>query len=70
MSKRLTGVELLDEVQWLLEGGVHPLMICQMLGKKLDAIRATATRYGRVEIARLFATVKSQEQRRMSKVAA
>lgn len=63
-QRRLTGAELLDEVEWLLEGGVHPLMICQMLGKNIDAIVATATRYDRVEIRRPFATLRAQERHR------
>lgn len=70
MSKRLTGAELLDEVQWLLEGDVHPLMICQVLGKNGHAIEATARRYGRVEVRRVFATVSKQERERKQRRAA
>lgn len=71
MSRRLTGVELLEEVQWLLDGGVHPLMVCQVLDKKVDAIIATATRYDRVDLRKPFANVRSQEKvRRQQRTAA
>lgn len=67
MSRRLTGVDLLDEVQWLLDGGMHPLMVCPVLGKSLSAVAATAVRLGDVEIARLFSTVRKQERDRQQR---
>lgn len=70
MSDRLSGVELLDEVQWLLDGGVHPLMVCTVLGKSLEAVTVTARRYGRGEVARVFGAVRSAERDRKRRVAA
>lgn len=63
-KRRLTGVELLAEVRWLLDGGVHPLMVCTVLGKSLDAVEITARRYGQADIARVFAAASFAERTR------
>lgn len=44
-QRRLTGPELLEEVTWLLDGGVHPLLAAQTLAKTAQAIERTARLY-------------------------
>ena len=51
-QRRLTGPELLEEVTWLLDGGVQPLLAAQTLTKTSQAIEKTARVYGNQRIAR------------------
>ncbi|WP_353809095.1 hypothetical protein [Agromyces sp. SYSU T00194] len=51
---RMTAAELLDEVEWLLDGGVHPLMICQQLGRSVSAVHQAARRAGRDRVVVAF----------------
>ena len=54
MTGPLHGTVLLDEVQWLLEGGMHPALIVTAVGKSVYAIAVAAERAGRADIARPF----------------
>jgi hypothetical protein len=51
---RLTGADLLVEVNWLLDFGVHPLMICQVVGKRCAAIEVTGRRYSDARVVSAF----------------
>ena len=51
---KMTGREVLAEVQWLLDGGVHPELIAQQLGRSVEAINRMARRHRQLEIARVF----------------
>ena len=63
-QRRLTGPELLTEVNWLLDGGVHPLLVVQTLGKSAMAIDRAARTYGDQRVARLFTYPAQQERAR------
>lgn len=63
-QRRLTGPELLEEVTWLLDGGVHPLLAAQTLTKTAQAIEKTARVYGNQRIARLYYSYAQQERTR------
>ena len=49
------GEELLAEVDWLLKGGVHPLLIADQLHRTVGAIEITARRHNRPDLQTLFA---------------
>lgn len=51
---RLTGAELLAEVQWLLDGGVHPLLAADELHRTPASIETAARRLGNADLARLY----------------
>ena len=50
------------EVEWLLDGGVHPLMVCQTLGRKAKSIYMAAKRAGNGRVAREFARYEMSER--------
>lgn len=50
----LTLDELLEEIQWLLDGGVDPLTICDQLGVIPESLRRRLTRNGLHELAQRF----------------
>jgi hypothetical protein len=58
----MSAVEVLDEVEWLLDGGVHPLMICQVMNRKANSIEKAAHRLGRMEVSRAFSRVAKSER--------
>lgn len=64
MTARLTGREMLDEVHWLLDGGVHPLMVVQVLGKSAQAIEKAARTYGDRRIVAAFNWPAQDERQR------
>lgn len=43
----MTSAEVLDELVWLLDGGTHPHLAAQMLGKSWEALTKAAERAGR-----------------------
>lgn len=51
---RMKGFELVEEIEWLLDGGVHPLMICTQLGRSAEALERVARTHGRPDLARKF----------------
>ena len=59
---RLTGSELLAEVEWLLDGGVHPLMVCQVLGRSAGSVEKAAYRLGRADVGRRFSSSQKLER--------
>lgn len=50
----MSGNELVAEATWLLEQGVHPLMVAQTLGRKMDALSRLFRRHGEVGLAQMF----------------
>ena len=59
---RMSAVEVLDEVEWLLDGGVHPLMVCQVMNRKANSIEKAAARLGRDRVRVAFSAVAKQER--------
>lgn len=51
---RLSGTELLDEVEWLLDGSMHPLLVAQELHRSVASIEKAARDHGRRDIASHF----------------
>lgn len=49
------GEEDLDEVEWLLDGAVHPLLVAQTIGRDAAAIYRTAKRHERDRVSTAFA---------------
>jgi hypothetical protein len=52
--KKSSGEELLDEIEWLLDGQVHPLLIAQELHLNRASVRTLARRHGRDRVAEAF----------------
>lgn len=50
VEKKMTVPELLDEFEWLLDGGVHPLLAAQQLGVKYATLNKYAALHGRSEL--------------------
>lgn len=69
MTSRMTGAELLEEVEWLLDGGVHPLMVAQMLGRTVSGIDRTARRLGNKRVSQVFTRWHSAERLRKATAA-
>ena len=59
---RMKPAELLAEVEWLLDGGVHPLMVCQVMGRSAGSIEKAAYRHGRADIGSAFGRVQKLER--------
>lgn len=51
---KLTGQELFSEVEWLLDGGMSPIYICEQLNTNVKNIIAMAERRGNVKVAKKF----------------
>lgn len=51
---RMIGAELLAEVDWLLDGGVHPLMVAEELKRTPSLLEVTARRHGRPDLVAIF----------------
>ena len=54
MSVKMRSDDLVAEVEWLLEGGLHPVWIGKSVGKNLNAIEKAMQRAGRYDLARPF----------------
>jgi hypothetical protein len=61
VEQRMTGLEVLSEVQWLLEANLHPLFIARQLNRKPDSIATLARRYAMPELAATFAQAAAQD---------
>ena len=53
-ERKMTGEELVQEAIWLFEGGVHPLMIAQMLNRKMSGMSKLCRTYNAIELAQAF----------------
>lgn len=64
MSKvRLRSNETVEEVDWLLGGGMSPVQICEAMGSTPSAIAKAAWRQGRNDLFSMFEQVKNWERR-------
>lgn len=52
--KPMSRAEVLVEVEWLLDGGVHPLLIAQTLGRSVGAIEKAARDLGNARVREAF----------------
>lgn len=60
MAAKLTGPEVLEEVEWFLGARVHPELISDTLHRKPAAIEKLARTYGRIDIARVFDSLRDR----------
>lgn len=51
---KMTAAEVIAEVEWLLDGGMHPLYIAEAIGRTTHALNKLMWRHGRSDLARLF----------------
>lgn len=51
---RMTYEEVIAEVEWLLDAGIHPLLISDILGRSESALYKLCWRHGRNDLANLF----------------
>jgi len=65
MTAHLTTSDLLDEVEWLMNGGMHPFLIAEALGTTIYAVEMKARRSGRTEVRQAFTKVMNSERHRM-----
>lgn len=64
MSKlRLRSDETVEEVDWLLGGGMSPVQICEAMSSTPGAIAKAAWRVGRSDLFSMFEQVKNWERR-------
>ena len=61
MSKvRLRSAETVEEVDWLLGGGMSPVNICEAMGSTPGAISKAAWRCGRTDLFSLFEKLRKE----------
>lgn len=60
---RLSGAELIEEVEWLLSFGMHPLLICRTLNTTVDAVSKKLRYHGRNDLSRSFYPFSQQNER-------
>lgn len=65
-AARLSGLDMLAEVDWFLEFGVHPWLIGQELGRSIESILASAKHYDRPDIRDAFAAAAQAERERIA----
>jgi hypothetical protein len=53
-ATRMTADEVLAEVDWLLNSGLHPDHIAKQIGRSLVAIETMARHHNRPDISRIF----------------
>ena len=51
---RMTAAEVIAEIDWFLEVGEHPAMICAVLGRFPASLERLCRRYGRDDLAAIF----------------
>ena len=49
-DRGMSGPETLDEFEFLIDTGTHPLLAAQLLGVRYDTLNKIASRYGRGEL--------------------
>lgn len=52
--ERMGRTELLEEVEWLLDAGVHPLLIADVMHRTAESIDVAARRLGNARVAAAF----------------
>lgn len=50
----MTPAEVIAEVDWLLQGNVHPELIAQTLGRSMVSLESAARRLGRNDLSNQF----------------
>ena len=60
-GSKMSGDEVLAEVEWLLGGGIHPEHIAKQVDRSVAAITRIARRHGHAEIARRFGAVEKAQ---------
>jgi hypothetical protein len=60
---RLRSSETVEEVDWLLGGGMSPVQICEAMSSTPGAIAKAAWRVGRSDLFTMFEQVKNWERR-------
>ena len=50
----MTPEELVQEATWLLQCDVHPLMVAQILNRKMETMSRLMRRHGQVSLAQVF----------------
>jgi hypothetical protein len=59
-QKPMKGREVIEEFEWLIEGGWHPETACRILNRRPDSMSRLLYRYNRVDLARKFERVRKQ----------
>lgn len=62
--KKMRSEDLLEEVEWQLSFGMHPIFISEQLRKTPGAIHKAAWRAGNTIVASHFCNVVAQERNR------
>lgn len=60
---RLRSDETIEEVDWLLGGGMSPVQICEAMNSTPSAIAKAAWRQGRSDLFSMFEQVKNWERK-------
>lgn len=60
---RLRSSETVEEVEWLLGGGMSPVQICEAMDSTPSAIAKAAWRQGRNDLFSMFEQVKNSERK-------
>jgi hypothetical protein len=63
-QRPMTLTECLDEVEWLLDGGVPAGLAVEQIGRSVDSLRRAAERRGRLDLARRIGRAKESEWER------
>ncbi len=61
-ARTVEALHRLDELEWLIDGGVWPPTACARVGWSVDAARQAATRHGRTVAAVLQGHVAAQRR--------
>jgi len=65
-DKPMTGAEQLDELEWLLDMGDHPIHAAMKLGSTPTALAMAARRHGHGDTANLMDALSKREANRAS----
>ncbi|WP_157831562.1 MULTISPECIES: hypothetical protein [Microbacterium] len=64
-ERPMTGAEVLDEVEWLLDSGESPTIAAQTVGRTIAGLERTARRKGRIALAnRIYAANNTDWKRK------
>lgn len=61
---RMSAAEVIAEAEWLLDGGVHPLVIAEQLSYKPQSIARAAQRLRNRRVIHAFASLKEDPRRK------
>lgn len=66
--ERMGRTELLEEVEWLLDAGVHPLLIADVMHRTAESIDVAARRLGNARVAAAFREGVWEERQRRRRI--